>query len=220
MIVGRIGRWLNKGWKGWEFLLTFIEVDHMVNLHLVVIFPTDLHVCSQSYDFNRRRRLCLGSSWVATEPVSDTLRRAEVESDKHSKHRVLHYSCASAFPELRCQDQENRLLWSYGQVSTLNIYLKQVQVVKWDRSVYTGYLDVDYGAKHMFFYFFESRRSPEKDDVMMWINGGEPLICTSKYLRLYLGLIISNSPGPGCSSSMGLLMELGMYLSTLIIDEN
>ena len=28
-------------------------------------------------------------------------------------------------------------------------------------SVYTGYLDVDYGAKHMFFYFFESRRDPK-----------------------------------------------------------
>ncbi|PPR03321.1 hypothetical protein CVT24_012597 [Panaeolus cyanescens] len=53
-------------------------------------------------------------------------------------------------------------------------------------NVYTGYLDVDSGAKHLFFYFFESRSNPEKDDVMMWINGG-----------------------PGCSSSMGLLMELG-----------
>ncbi|KAH0586887.1 hypothetical protein H2248_005726 [Termitomyces sp. 'cryptogamus'] len=53
-------------------------------------------------------------------------------------------------------------------------------------NVFTGYLDVDAGAKHLFFYFFESRRDPAKDDVMMWINGG-----------------------PGCSSSMGLLMELG-----------
>ncbi|TBU32201.1 peptidase S10 serine carboxypeptidase [Dichomitus squalens] len=53
-------------------------------------------------------------------------------------------------------------------------------------NVYTGYLDVDYGAKNLFFYFFESRRDPDTDDVMMWINGG-----------------------PGCSSSMGLLMELG-----------
>ncbi|KAK0191487.1 peptidase S10 serine carboxypeptidase [Armillaria mellea] len=44
-------------------------------------------------------------------------------------------------------------------------------------NVYTGYLDVDQGAKHMFFYFFESRRNPDE--------------------------------GPGCSSSMGLLMELG-----------
>lgn len=53
-------------------------------------------------------------------------------------------------------------------------------------NAYTGYIDVDEGAKHLFFYFFESRRKPDEDDVMMWINGG-----------------------PGCSSSMGLLMELG-----------
>ncbi|KAJ6591158.1 peptidase S10 serine carboxypeptidase [Mycena vulgaris] len=53
-------------------------------------------------------------------------------------------------------------------------------------NVYTGYLDVDQGAKHLFFYFFESRRDPATDDVLMWINGG-----------------------PGCSSAMGLLMELG-----------
>ncbi|KAF8583990.1 peptidase S10 serine carboxypeptidase [Ramaria rubella] len=52
--------------------------------------------------------------------------------------------------------------------------------------VWTGYIDVDFGAKHMFFYFFESRQNPDTDDVVMWINGG-----------------------PGCSSSMGLLMELG-----------
>ncbi|KLO15766.1 alpha/beta-hydrolase [Schizopora paradoxa] len=53
-------------------------------------------------------------------------------------------------------------------------------------NVYTGYLDVDYGAKHLFFYFFESRRSPENDDVMMWVNGG-----------------------PGGSSEIGLLMTMG-----------
>lgn len=50
-----------------------------------------------------------------------------------------------------------------------------------------GYIDVDYGAKHLFFTFFESRNDPDSDDVVMWINGG-----------------------PGCSSFTGLLMELGM----------
>jgi carboxypeptidase C (cathepsin A) len=66
-------------------------------------------------------------------------------------------------------------------------------VVDFIQSVYTGFLDVDQGAKHLFFYFFESRRDPDKgefpvhlslpsvalnnaslneDDVMMWINGG------------------------------------------------
>lgn len=51
---------------------------------------------------------------------------------------------------------------------------------------YSGYLDVGYGTKHMFFYFFESRQDPVNDDVMMWINGG-----------------------PGGSSAMGLFNELG-----------
>ncbi|KAI0086931.1 serine carboxypeptidase [Irpex rosettiformis] len=49
---------------------------------------------------------------------------------------------------------------------------------------YTGYIDVE--ARHLFFYFFESRSDPDKDDVIFWTNGG-----------------------PGCSSSMGLFMELG-----------
>ncbi|WVQ80388.1 hypothetical protein IAT38_002493 [Cryptococcus sp. DSM 104549] len=50
---------------------------------------------------------------------------------------------------------------------------------------FTGYLDVGFG-KDLFFYFFESRSKPAEDPVVMWINGG-----------------------PGCSSSLGMLMELG-----------
>ncbi|KAK0231348.1 peptidase S10 serine carboxypeptidase [Armillaria fumosa] len=50
----------------------------------------------------------------------------------------------------------------------------------------TDFCDPTVEYTHMFFYFFESRHNPDEDDVMMWINGG-----------------------PGCSSSMGLLMELG-----------
>ncbi|EGN93789.1 hypothetical protein SERLA73DRAFT_171708 [Serpula lacrymans var. lacrymans S7.3] len=49
---------------------------------------------------------------------------------------------------------------------------------------YTGYIDIE--ARHLFFYFFESRNDPAKDDVIFWTNGG-----------------------PGCSSSLGLFMELG-----------
>ena len=50
---------------------------------------------------------------------------------------------------------------------------------------YTGYIDV--GPKHFFFYFFESRNDPAKDDVLLWTNGG-----------------------PGGSSATGLFMELGL----------
>ncbi|KAF8586718.1 serine carboxypeptidase [Ramaria rubella] len=49
---------------------------------------------------------------------------------------------------------------------------------------YTGYLDVQ--ARHLFFYFFESRNDPKTDDVILWANGG-----------------------PGCSSSFGVFMEQG-----------
>lgn len=51
-------------------------------------------------------------------------------------------------------------------------------------SAFTGYIDVE--VRHLFFYFFESRNNPGADDVIFWTNGG-----------------------PGCSSSLGLFMELG-----------
>ena len=56
------------------------------------------------------------------------------------------------------------------------------------RRAYTGYIDVS-PARHLFFYFFESRRDPDTDDVVFWTNGG-----------------------PGGSSSLGLFMELGQDL--------
>ncbi|CCM06004.1 uncharacterized protein FIBRA_08247 [Fibroporia radiculosa] len=50
---------------------------------------------------------------------------------------------------------------------------------------YSGYLDIA-EDKHLFFWFFEARVNPEKAPLLLWLNGG-----------------------PGCSSSTGLLFELG-----------
>ncbi|KAF5378632.1 hypothetical protein D9757_009524 [Collybiopsis confluens] len=38
---------------------------------------------------------------------------------------------------------------------------------------YTGYIDIE--ARHLFFYFFESRSDPDRDDVIFWTNGGKRL---------------------------------------------
>ncbi|KIJ19841.1 Merops: S10.UPW [Paxillus involutus ATCC 200175] len=84
------------------------------------------------------------------------------------------------------QSEESFTALSHPQFPNHGVRIKKSNFCDPIVSAYTGYLDVDQGAKHLFFYFFESRRDPAKDDVMMWINGG-----------------------PGCSSSLGLLFELG-----------
>ncbi|KAK4685115.1 cathepsin A (carboxypeptidase C), partial [Tremellales sp. Uapishka_1] len=49
----------------------------------------------------------------------------------------------------------------------------------------SGYLDIS-ETKHLFFWFMESRSKPKDDPLVLWLNGG-----------------------PGCSSTTGLLFELG-----------
>ncbi|KAJ7073301.1 serine carboxypeptidase [Mycena belliarum] len=64
------------------------------------------------------------------------------------------------------------------------VRIKKSAVCNDTTKAYTGYIDIE--ARHIFFYFFESRNDPDTDDVIFWTNGG-----------------------PGCSSSLGLFMELG-----------
>ncbi|KAF8126125.1 Alpha/Beta hydrolase protein [Boletus edulis] len=84
--------------------------------------------------------------------------------------------------------QENGLLYELFQHSHFSDYqLRITEPTLCDPSVkqYSGYLDIT-DDKHLFFWFFEARNSPEDAPVVMWLNGG-----------------------PGCSSSTGLLFELG-----------
>ncbi|KAJ2911929.1 hypothetical protein MD484_g8484, partial [Candolleomyces efflorescens] len=73
-----------------------------------------------------------------------------------------------------------------------SVRIKKTNLCNESANSYTGYIDIE--ARHLFFYFFESRNDPDKDDVILWTNGG-----------------------PGCSSSLGLFMELG---PCRVLDEN
>ncbi|TFK34920.1 carboxypeptidase C [Crucibulum laeve] len=83
--------------------------------------------------------------------------------------------------------QDNLLYELVSHPSFSEHQLRVTEPTLCDSSVkqYSGYLDVA-EDKHLFFWFFESRSSPKDAPLVLWLNGG-----------------------PGCSSSTGLLFELG-----------
>jgi len=84
--------------------------------------------------------------------------------------------------------KQNGLMYEFvSHPSFTEHHLRVTEPEICDSSVkqYSGYLDIA-EDKHLFFWFFESRSSPADAPLVLWLNGG-----------------------PGCSSSTGLLFELG-----------
>ena len=66
-----------------------------------------------------------------------------------------------------------------------NVRIKKSTFCDGSVNAYAGYIDVD--ACHSFFYFFQSRRDPSKDDVIFWTNGDPgcslPWVCSWCWVR-------------------------------------
>lgn len=129
----------------------------------------------------------------------------------NSHHWATHFSQITA--------SESRRASSAMNLSSTAHFLgkmNSVQVAKVLRnSSYTGYIDIE--ARHIFFYFFESRSNPDNDDVIFWTNGGW-LSCQrygqmvdlirNQWHRTWMLIVSGTVYGIGCVSKS--LSALGM----------
>ena len=78
------------------------------------------------------------------------------------------------------------------QIYIILIYSKEIHIVEdlfdglYDKDIYSGYLKTDIEGHELFYTFTPSQSNPEKDPILLWLNGG-----------------------PGCSSLEGFISEIG-----------
>ena len=96
---------------------------------------------------------------------SPNLRRSDTLHFLNTVWEPRKYRCAMKLPS--------------GLLELLMSKLAQAFLFYFSSSL-TGYIDAE--ARHLFFYFFESRNNPDKDDIIFWTNGGVfyslfPMVC-------------------------------------------
>ncbi|KAF8991371.1 Alpha/Beta hydrolase protein [Cyathus striatus] len=109
---------------------------------------------------------------------------AAAQQQAFSSHKAYDADLFTPVESLTLLSEDAFTTLSHPLFPNYNVRVKKSRFCDTTVNAYTGYIDIQ--ARHLFFYFFESRSNPDTDDVIFWTNGG-----------------------PGCSSSLGLFMELG-----------
>ncbi|KAI9454327.1 serine carboxypeptidase [Russula earlei] len=136
-----------------------------------------------------------GSSSVVPAQLSTQAEVTQTSVDHSSVHGDRPFGPQfEPVGELSAISSDQWTTLSHPVFPSYTVRIKQSRFCDTTVRAYTGYIDFE--ARHLFFYFFESRNAPDRDDVIFWTNGG-----------------------PGCSSSLGLFMELGPCRVTSATDD-
>ncbi|KEP49632.1 serine carboxypeptidase [Rhizoctonia solani 123E] len=124
-----------------------------------------------------------GDVFRGAEHLLDTVLHTGEKTVKKVEDKIQEWSVGNT--EFVKQDDIVYERFRHASFPGYQIRVKKPQLCDPNVKQYSGYLDID-DDKHLFFWFFESRANPAKAPLVLWLNGG-----------------------PGCSSSTGLLFELG-----------
>ncbi|CAE6509142.1 unnamed protein product [Rhizoctonia solani] len=124
-----------------------------------------------------------GDVFRGAEHLLDTVLHTGEKTVSKVEDKIQEWSVGST--EFVKQDDIVYERFRHASFPGYQIRVKKPQLCDPNVKQYSGYLDID-DDKHLFFWFFESRANPAKAPLVLWLNGG-----------------------PGCSSSTGLLFELG-----------
>ncbi|KAG6890873.1 hypothetical protein C0992_012009 [Termitomyces sp. T32_za158] len=86
-------------------------------------------------------------------------------------HQVYDEGLFTPFEDLSALSQKEYVLLNHPAFPAHSVRIKKTKFCDEGINSYTGYIDIE--ARHLFFYFFESRNDPDKDDVIFWTTGGE-----------------------------------------------
>ncbi|KAG6873261.1 hypothetical protein C0995_001035 [Termitomyces sp. Mi166 len=92
-------------------------------------------------------------------------------SSASQKHQHYDDGLFTPVEDLSALSQNEYTLLGHPTFPAHSVRIKKTKFCDGGVNSYTGYIDIE--ARHFFFYFFESRNDPDKDDVIFWTNGGE-----------------------------------------------
>lgn len=148
--------------------------------HLDSVEVVPYHVSTHSHTVGDNKPLVYTLSRMGTWPCRSLTRKPRdwiVHPDCITCVIIplrIHEISPSVLPKSQRTNQEEPVLRWNCEVSLGHPDQRSSWKLKLHISAYTGYIDIE--ARHIFFYFFESRSNPATDDVIFWTNGGMSMV--------------------------------------------